>query len=152
MTQHPSESSPSSELPPVRKPRQWKAVLLGVVILICGALIGSGITVIVVHKMVSHAISHPEEAPMRITNRIQRKLGLSEEQTAKVREIVTTRQKAITAIRKEVQPRVESELAGAKEDVAALLDPEKARRWREWFDYMRKTWIPGPPRESEGGQ
>jgi hypothetical protein len=150
MTQQLSESSPSTEMPVLRKPRRWRAFLLGIVILICGALIGSGITVIVIHKMVIHAIRHPEKAAMRITNRIQHKLGLSDEQAAKVKEIVAKRQKAMQAIRREVQPRIERELQGAKQDVAALLDPQKARQWREWFDYMRKTWIPGPPPEPKG--
>lgn len=150
MSQHPPESLPSSELPALRKPRRWRAVLLGIVILICGALIGSGVTVIVIHKMVLHAIRHPEQTPMRITKRIQSKLRLSDEQAAKVREIITTRQKAIQAIRRDVQPRVEKELDGAKEDVAALLNPEQARQWRERFDYLRKTWIPEPPAQGRG--
>jgi len=150
MTQHPSESSLSAELPPIKKPRRWRAVLLGIIILICGALIGSGVTVIVIHKMVLHAIRHPEQTPMRITNRIKSKLGLSDEQAARVREIIAARQKAIQAIRRDVQPRVERELEGAKEDVAALLNPEKARQWRERFDYLRKTWIPEPPAHDRG--
>jgi hypothetical protein len=119
--------------------------LLGIAILIMGALIGSGITVIVVKKMVLHAVSHPEEAPARITKRIQSKLDLSGEQAAKVRSIIAERQKALQAIRREVQPRVEKELNGVREDVAALLEPEKARQWRERFDYLKRLWVPAPP-------
>jgi hypothetical protein len=110
--------------------------------------IGSGATVIVVYKMVVHAIRHPEEAPARITERVRNKLDLTDEQAAKVKEIVARRQKAIQAIRREMQPRIEKEVDGARDEVAALLDPEKARKWRERVDLLKDTWLPAPPRDS----
>lgn len=136
--------SPEPIAPLPARPKRWRIVLLGIAILMLGALIGSGVTVIVIKKMVLHAISHPEKASARIANRIQRKLDLSAEQAAQVRSIIAERQKALQAIRREVQPRVEKELNGLRDDVAALLEPDKARRWRERFDRLKRSWVPAP--------
>jgi len=138
------QNQPSSPLtvPRGTSRRWWKALLLGLAILLCGAVIGSALTLIVAHRIVVHAIDNPHEAPTRIANRMKRKLDLSEEQRAKVLEILTERQRAIHAIRSEAQPKVVHELNLAKEQVAAVLNEKQARSWRERFDSLRRRWLP----------
>jgi hypothetical protein len=141
--EHSIPSSPV-KLPTPRRKR-WRGVLLGVVILVCGIVIGAGGTVIVVHRALSHAIHHPEEASERASQRLRRKLDLTEEQTARVKSIIAARQQKIQALRRQWQPLVEDELLGLREDVAAVLEPEKAKRWRERFNGLRDRWIPRLP-------
>lgn len=132
----------SQPVRPIAPRRQrWRSVLLGIVILLCGVLIGAGGAVIVIRHVVLHAIQHPEEAPQRITNRVRRMLDLSEHQAAEVKKILTERQKVILGLRRQIQPEVEKELEKAKEDVAAILKPEQAKKWRKRFDRLR-IWFP----------
>ncbi len=131
--------STDSSLPPKRK--RWRAVLLGLIILICGFAMGSGVTVIVVRKM-AHIIHTPGEAPKRITERMRRKLDLTDAQAAKVQAILTEREKALLGIFREIQPRLRKELERTREDVAAVLDSEQAKKWRERFDYLQNKWVP----------
>jgi hypothetical protein len=117
-------------------------VALGLVILVCGMLIGAGGTLICVKRIILHAIHHPDEAPARITARMQKRLHLTEEQAQRVKAILTQRHRSIMAIRREAQPKVVQELDKAKQEVAAILPPDQARSWNLRFDELRQKWIP----------
>ena len=146
MTERNTEISPSNlQLPVPRKRRFWRALLLGMVILLCGMLIGAGVTVIVLQKFVLYAIHHPEEVPNRVAERLRNKLSLSDEQAKKVKAILTERQKAFLVLRRMARPKVERELERLREEVAAVLDENQARKWRKRFDRLRRQWMPPPP-------
>lgn len=140
MTEHASEKvSPSDKTIAPRKPRRWRAVALGLVILLCGALLGSGATIIFVKHMFE-VVHKPGAATNRITDHMRRKLDLSDEQTAKVRAILLERETALRAIVQEMLPKLEEQLKRAREEVAAVLDPEQARGWTKRFDRMEARW------------
>ncbi|AFM25007.1 hypothetical protein [Desulfomonile tiedjei] len=139
----------SPGLPPKR--RRWRVVLLGIIILVCGVAIGAGGTVVIMRHTVLHAIQHPEEAPQRIADRVRKKLGISDEKAVRIEEILSERQKKIQALRRQVQPQIDDELNQAREEVAALLNPEQAAKWRERFDKLR-MWFPALPMESNSGK
>lgn len=88
-----------------------------------------------------------KKRPQRITDRVRGKLGISDEQAARIKAILSERQKAIQALRRQVQPQIEDELNQAREEVAALLNPEQAEKWRKRFDKLR-IWFPALPPES----
>jgi hypothetical protein len=136
-------------LPTARKSGRWRSVLLGLVIFTCGLVIGAGVAVVVVQKMVLHAITHPEEFPQRVAQRLRSKLALTDEQASQVKAIITRRQKTIQAIRREFQPRLEQELDLTKEEVSAVLGPTKARQWQQRFEYFKRLWLPPPPGHAE---
>jgi len=147
----PNPETPSSnlELPLPRKRRPWRSLLLGLIILFCGILIGAGITVILLQRVVFYAIHHPEEVPNRLTERLRNKLSLTDEQTKKVKAILTERQKAFMALRRVMRPKMERELKCLREDVAAVLDKNQARKWSKRFDRLRPQWLPPPPPEDD---
>lgn len=126
------------------KKKRWRSFLLGVLILVCGMAIGTGGTVVVMKHIILRAIQHPEKVPQRITDRMRRKLDLTEDQEAKFKAIVTERQKKIQVLLRQIQPEVNKELEKAKEDVEAILNPDQAKKWRERFDQWR-IWFPAPP-------
>ena len=137
----------STGLQSPRRRGKWKTVALGLAILLCGILIGAGGTVICVQKILVHAIHHPEEAPARITARLRKKLDLSDDQAVRVKAILSERQKAIQAIRRETQPKVMKEFEKTKEEVASILTPDQARLWRSRFEQLQRRWIPVLPAE-----
>jgi len=147
----PNPETPSSnlELPLPRKRRPWRSFFLGMIILFCGMLIGAGITVILLQRVVLYAIHHPEEIPNRLTERLRNKLSLTDEQTKKVKAILTERQKAFMELRRVTLPKVERELKCLREEVAAVLDKNQARKWSKRFDRLTPQWLPPPPPEDD---
>jgi hypothetical protein len=79
---------------------------------------------------------------------MQKRLGLTDEQAARVKAILMQRQTAIMAIRRVAQPKVLRELEKAKAEVAAILTPDQARAWNRRFDELQHKWIPVLPDES----
>jgi len=111
-------------------------------------VIGAGLTAIVLHKVVVHAIHNPDEVTQRIAARIRSKLNLNEDQAARVSAILAERRKAILSIRREAQPKVEKELDRLQEEVAAVLTPDQTASWNKRLDELRRTWL---PRRDEAG-
>ncbi len=121
--------------------KRWRSFLLGALILVCGIAIGTGGTVIVMKHIIISACRHPENVPQRITDRMRGKLGLTDDQAAKVKTILTERQKKIQALLRQIQPEVDKQFQNAKEEVAAVLKPDQAKKWRARFDRLR-IWFP----------
>jgi len=121
------------------------SLILALVIFGGGFVVGAGTAVVVAVRRVQHAIHHPEEAPARMTARLKRKLDLTDAQTVRVLAILTERQEAFQAIRREVQPRVLAELEQTRDQIAAALDPPQQAQWRRMYADLRARWLPDPP-------
>jgi len=142
-----SETSSENKLPTPKKPRRWLSVLLGILILVSGFILGCGVTSLVIYRHVVHAIHHPEDAPRRISQRMQRRFGLADEQTAKVRNILAKRQNGLRSIYRQTWPKLDRELNRIEMEVAEVLNDRQAARWRKKFKKIRDKWIPVPDRE-----
>lgn len=140
-------ASPPAEHPALPRPRaHWlRKTLLAVAILLCGMVIGSGLTLRVLWVQVTAAIQNPAEIPQRISHRMDRVLDLTDEQSKRVEEILSREYQALAEIRREIAPRVQAELDKTRNDVAAALTPEQARKWQKRFDFLRKEWTPPLP-------
>lgn len=131
-------------VPSLVRPRRrwWRSLLVGIAILFCGMLIGSGLTMRVLWNRVTDIVQHPDQLPQRITQRVNRFLDLTPEQQTKVQDILAKRQLSIEALRRQVYPNIQSEMDGLRDDVAAILNPDQARRWKERFEQLRTRWWP----------
>lgn len=143
-------TSPEPAAPPARRPRRrWLWALLGLLVFALGAVLGAAGALLVVRARVLHALRQPDELPQRITGRLRRKLDLTDEQAEQVRAILERRYAELARIRRFAQPRVEAQLEWVRKEVADVLTPDQAARWRERFDRFRRVWIPPlPPRPS----
>ena len=140
MTEENAVSRPkASELPAPPRKRRLRTIALGLVILICGGLLGSGITLVVVRKAME-VIQTPGEAPKRIAERMRRKLDLSPDQTSRVLTILEKREQCLRSILREIEPKIEDELLKTREQVSAVLEPEQAEKWRKRFDALHERW------------
>ena len=147
-----SETTPTpsrTTLPPRRPRRGWRAWLLALLIFAGGAASGAGVTAVVAVKRVQHAIRHPEETPARITAHLRRRLDLSDDQAAAIRQIVERRHRTMQAIRQDVWPQVRSELEGVRTDVAGVLDEPQRAKWEAMYQTMLERWVPPPPAPGE---
>ena len=136
-------NSNSMTIPP--RPRRWLRILASLLIFGAGMICGGGLTIVVAVHRITQAIHHPEEAPARITKYLTRRLDLNPDQAEKVEQLIAARQAHLQAIRREVQPRVESELNELKAEVNQILTPDQHVKWDQIFDEALDRWLPPPP-------
>ena len=139
--------------PATRRP--WlRSLLLGIVILICGSVIGSVTTAILLQPSSEHG-HRGDRLPQNIAERMQKKYGLTDDQRQRLQVIFDEHIKKLSAIRTEIQPRMDAEQEALRQSVEPVLTPDQAKRWREEYENMRKQWHqresappppPGPPK------
>jgi hypothetical protein len=131
--------------PPPRRKRRWLAAILIFFVFVAGMMVGSGLTIAVaVHKL-RYAIHHPEEVPARITAVLSRRLSLSRDQALTVEGLIAKRQSRFQEIRREVQPQVQIELDGLREEIAGVLTSEQREKWERLYSESVRTWLPPAP-------
>jgi hypothetical protein len=133
----------ASDLPVPRR-RLWVTLLLGLLIFGSGFIVGGGATLLALRNRAIYALHHPEKAPARIAAQLRWKLGLSDEQTQQVEKIVRKRQRALQAIRYDVQPKVEAELQLVESEIGEVLDKAQKAKWHALFTHLCNTWLPPP--------
>ena len=124
---------------------RWRRWLFALLIFLGGVACGAGVAVIVIARVAHHVLTHPEEAPQRIAMRLSHRLDLSKEQTAQVEQIIRNHQGEIGEIRREIQPRIESQLTQLESDIAAVLTPQQQQKWHALVATLRSNWLPPVP-------
>lgn len=138
-----------SELP--RPRRRWiRTVLLGMVILVCGMVIGGALTLHFRWPRLLIAGQPWERMPEHIAHRMRGELGLTEEQQTEIERILARHHAAMESIRTEVQPRVEAQIDSMRREVESVLTPDQASRWGEHFERMPRHWPRGEPGHRRG--
>ena len=132
-----------------RRPR-LRMVLFSLALVLCGMIIGSGLTAHFIWSHVHDAFSNPEKVSERITHHLTRRLELTEEQSAQVGAIVTTRHQNLYNIREDTAPLIHDELEAMGDEIEAILTPEQSEEWLEMRDHLRDRWG-GPPMRGPGG-
>jgi hypothetical protein len=138
---------PTSPFPPVvqvifPKRRRWVTVLLSLVLLGSGFALGSGVTLLVGYKVIQHRLRHPEELPDRAVARLRKPLNLSNEQAREIKTILRKHLAELQQMRRRWQPEIEAQLDSIEQDVAGVLNPEQAEKWRAIARERRQTWLP----------
>lgn len=132
-------------LPPRRsRKRMLISIFLGLVLLCCGMVIGSGATVYILSSRILEGIRNPDSLPDIAAQRMRYKLDLSDEQTEKIRAIFDTRKKEIFELRVRMQPKIEERIEELRAEVEAILTPEQAEKWDRRIDLLRRTLLPSP--------
>ena len=135
--------------PVIRPRRRWVwPVLLALVIFVSGVLVGGGLTFKIITSGFKRSFQDPEVSAERITNRMKRRLDLTDEQVVQVRRIILERQKAFQSMRKHVRPQLEAQIEKTRQELAAVLSPEQARKWEKRFGHFLKFWLPPQPGDS----
>ncbi len=120
------------EAPPrAAKRSRWKFALLGLVILLCGMVIGAGITFHAGRVMMSRALSPDRGMAEYVMKRLDRNLGLTDEQKSQVSRIVAQRVSAFRGILWETCPRVKEQVDLLHDEIAPLLTEEQKLKWEK---------------------
>jgi len=149
-TAHDESSGKEPGLPQLRRGRV-KTVALGVALLVSGAVIGSGLTLVVIKRGLDKARDQPSMLSQRMLSRMERHLDLTPDQSAEIREIFQENRKRVHAFRERHHERAQSFMEGLHDDVAAVLNPEQREKWDAWYAKARKrAFRHRPPKSGEG--
>lgn len=124
--------------PPKR--RRWKLALWGLVILLCGMVIGAGITLHAGSFMILHVIGRDSKMAEHITKRIDRDLDLTDEQRSQVSKIVSHRVFEFKSILIEDYPRIKEQFELMHTEVALLLTEKQKLKWEKHYKKVQKVF------------
>lgn len=127
--------------------KNWKSILLLILVFFAGLAVGVVGTHIVVRHVVQAAINHPERVQSFMERNLNRKLSLDNEQQVKLHGILTDARGQLTDLRKEFQPQAASVLTNADQKISAILTPDQQVRYEK---FKERNW-PALKRVREGG-
>ena len=127
--------------------KNWKSLLLLVLVFFAGLAVGVVGTRIVVRHVVQGAIAHPERVQSFMERNLTRRLRLDNDQQVKLHDILTDARGQLTTLRKEFQPQAAEVLGDADKKISALLTPEQQARYDK---FKERNWpalraIQSPP-------
>lgn len=111
--------------------KNWKSILLLVLVFFAGLAVGMVGTRIVVRRTVQLAIIHPEKAQVFFERNLARRLQLDSDQQAKLHAILVDTRVQLRDLRKQIQPQAAGILRGADAKISALLTPEQQARYEK---------------------
>jgi hypothetical protein len=133
------KENPVNALSQTPRKRRWKSVLLGLVILFCGMIIGSGITFHVGNVLMFRALSPRGEMAEHVTKRIARDLALTAEQKAQVSKIVAHRISVFRDILTDASAKIKGDLESLHDEVVPILTEEQKLKWEKHYQKMEKV-------------
>jgi len=125
---------------PVNRRARLRSLVLGVVILLCGAAVGAVVTALAIERQPMHGMHRGDRLPELIAARMQEKYNLTDAQKGQLQAIFEEHGKKLSDIRAEVQPSVEAEHEALRRAVEAVLTPEQAADWEKEFEKWRRPW------------
>jgi len=145
------DERPSAPAAP-RRGRVWITVLVCALIFGFGGVVGAGITAIRAGRQARAALEHPDLLPVRVAHRLRGRLDLDDAQERQVEEIVRRHYPAIQQARERLLADLDPELDAIGSEIAALLAPDRARRFQERFEIFRDELLPRRLAPRRGGR
>ena len=92
-----------------------------------------------------HYRANPEVLPGELSAKLQSRMKMSDDQTSKVRAIITLRHGNITSLRDASAPGILQEFSQMEHEIADVLNPKQREQWHETADWVRITFLPTDP-------
>jgi len=123
-------------------------IVVGISILICGAIIGSGTTVLYLKDKVEP--TPPPRPPTReVIKEMEAKYGLTPEQAENAEKAFGKSRETLRSLFEELRMKSEAEFQTLNAEIKKILTPEQFERWEQDFNRRRR---PGPPWERGPGK
>ena len=141
--------NPVSLAGPLQRP--WlRAFLLTSAVFVSGLIVGIVLTSTVLWQRAFNPFRQPSVFDVkRLMNDMQDELLLSPDQSQQLKEVFSSHNERMKAIRDEVDPKIQNELESVKKQVEGVLRPEQAKRWIARYDDIERRLMrfgpPGPP-------
>lgn len=139
-------------LPPPR--RSWaRSVVLGTVLLLCGTVIGSGLTLVALKRRADEFRARPDLLSTRMLERMQADLDLTAKQKVEIEKIFADARKDASEARRRNQAQAQAFFREFQNKVAQVLTPSQQKEWEDWFRKARERAMrnrPGGPPGDHG--
>ena len=87
-------------------------------------------------------IHTPEIVPERLTDAMQRSLGLSDQQADAVLAIYSKYLERFLERRRQMRPQVEADIEALQSEINAVLSPEQTEKWNKRFGKIKYIMFP----------
>ena len=129
---------------------RFVAIAAALALVISGIAIGALGTFLVLERPRGPQAGPPHPPiPLPFTREIEVRLGLSEDQKARIHAILRESRDEADAIRRELRPRLEGHLEATRERIGAVLTPEQRAKFEELVREDRRRaerfLLEGPP-------
>jgi len=127
---------------PVSPRRQIRLqILAGVVVLLSGVVVGSGGTILLLgDRIMWRPRPHKRRTPAALAEKFRSKYGLNEQQTGKIREILTRGFKQREMIHQQMEQKDRQQRQEFIEQMQQVLTPEQFERWKRDFEARIKRF------------
>ena len=131
-----------------RAHRPWRRMLRRafwlILMFVVGAIAGGAGTTILIERMRSEILKHPEKLADRLMMTIRHDAGssLTVSQDRVIREIIDRHHDRFMKLHNEFHPQVMSEIDALESDVAAALTEEQRKLWLPRFRFVRERMMP----------
>jgi len=135
----------------LRRSHRWKLAFFGLVILIAGVVIGTGLTLITVRQRQRHFLVGLEAVNEQMIRGLQHTLELTPSQQTKIEAIITNHIEALRKIREQARPQIAKEMNQLYEEVRNILDERQQIIWdQQILQLQNRLWQPRGPGAGQG--
>lgn len=120
--------------------KNWKSILLLVLVFVAGVMAGVVGTRTFIRHAIRQAVAHPEKVQSLLEQNLTRKLQLDGRQQAQLHAIMTESRTQMRELRQNFQPPAAAVFRGTDEKISALLTPEQQARY-EKFKAGEHPWL-----------
>jgi hypothetical protein len=144
------ESSDNLGIDYMQKMHRWRMAFFGVVILLAGIVIGGALMMILAPQMLIKLPPGPEFSPQIMIPPLRAELGLTDEQTEKIKPIMDKYMSKLNQIRMNARTEIGDTLKQMNDEIAAILTDEQKEIWQRGLDRLDRELHPGDWRRGEG--
>jgi hypothetical protein len=144
------ESSDNLGIDYVQKMHRWRMAFFGVVILLAGIVIGGALMMILAPQMLTKLPPGPEFSPQIMIPPLRAELGLSDEQTEKIKPIMDKYMSKLNQIRMNARTEIGDTLKQMNDEITAILSDQQKELWRRGIERLDRELHPPDWRRGEG--
>ena len=122
----------------------WRLWAMTLAVFVSGLVIGAASTVFFFHQQ-RLRFRTPEAVHQKLLAEVRGTLQLDDAQVAAIAEVLKQRQQAFEALRAEMHPRLEREIALLESEIADVLPEDRREAWHVYYRKFRLEWMPPPP-------
>lgn len=127
-------------IPYTKKTLRLRTLFIGLLILLCGFVTGSGTTVAFLYNRVQSAAQSNENFAERLSTRLTLRMGLDDQEQTEIEQIILHHLEAIQRHRNQVRPAIQQELEQINTKVLERLNQEQKQQWKKRFEKIKTFW------------